>query len=88
MALLVLPLGFVLGLILADAFWAAIVTAVVGLAALLVLLILAMSGIEVSPLEVLTLLIGTPIAMWLSSLGVRLRRRRTPWTGRDRQSRD
>jgi hypothetical protein len=73
MALLMLPLGLIIGLIVADEIRAFIVTLVIGLTAVSVLFIVALAGVEVSPLEVGVLLVGTPIAMWLARLGVRLR---------------
>jgi len=75
MAILVLPLGLIIGLIVGDERRARIATLVVGLATFLALAIIAIAGVEVSPLEVLVLLVGTPIAMWLASVGARLRHR-------------
>lgn len=62
MALLIFPIGVVLGLLIRSPRWAAAVTAALGLGSLAVLAVLWVRGVEISPLEVLVLLIGTPIA--------------------------
>lgn len=75
MALLILPLGLVIGLIVADGRRAGFLTLVIGLAALLALGIAALRGVEVSPWETLALVVCLPLAMLLASWGARVRQR-------------
>jgi hypothetical protein len=67
MALLILPIGLVIGLIVADGQRAVFLTLVIGLAPL--------RGVEVSPWETLILVVGLPLAMVLASWGARVRQR-------------
>jgi hypothetical protein len=73
MALLILPIGLVLGYILGNARLAPIITLVVGALALLAYVV---SGVDVSPFEALILIVCTPVAMWLAKWGAARRRRR------------
>jgi hypothetical protein len=66
MALLILPIGVALGWFLRSPKRAAVVTAAVGVVALVVFGVLALSGAEVSPLETIALVICTPLATFLS----------------------
>src|SRR5688500_2961313 len=66
MALLIFPIGVVLGWFIRPPGRAAAVSAAVGLGALVVLGILSLTGAEVSPLEALVLVVGTPIAAVLA----------------------
>lgn len=66
MAILIFPIGVVLGLLIRPPMRAAAVTAALGLGALVVLGVLWSRGVEISPLEVLVLLIGTPLAAALA----------------------
>jgi hypothetical protein len=66
MAILILPIGLVLGWFIRPPRRAALSTVAVGLAALLVLAALAIGGAEVSPLETLVLVVGTPLAALLA----------------------
>jgi hypothetical protein len=75
MALLTLPIGRVIGLIVADGRRAVFLTLVIGLAALLTLGLAALRGVEVSPWETLVLVVGLPLAMLLASWGARVRQR-------------
>ena len=75
MALLILPIGLIIGLIVADARRAMIVILVIGLFALLALGIFALAGVEVSPFETLALLVCLPLAMLLARFGAQRRRR-------------
>ena len=60
MAILIFPLALVLGWFIRSPALAAALTATVGITALVVLLILGSAGTEISPLEVLVLVVGTP----------------------------
>ena len=66
MTLLILPIGVALGWFLRPPRRAAVVTVGVGVAALVVLGILALTGAEVSPLETIALIICTPLATFLA----------------------
>jgi hypothetical protein len=66
MALLILPIGVALGWFIRPPRRAAGFTVAVGLAGLAVLLISWLSGAQVSPLETVVLVIGTPIAAALA----------------------
>ncbi len=75
MALLILPIGLVLGWILGKARLAAIVTLVIGAAALVAYLISGTQGVEVSPWETVILIVFLPVAMWLAKWAAERRRR-------------
>lgn len=60
MALLIIPIGAVLGWFVRPPSRAAGVTVAVGVVALVVLAILWVGGAEVSPVETLFLIVGTP----------------------------
>ncbi|NUR05982.1 MAG: hypothetical protein HOQ45_03105 [Nocardioidaceae bacterium] len=62
MAILIFPIGLVLGWLIRPPHRAAVVTAGLGGIALAVLVVLLVAGVDVSPLETLVLLFGTPIA--------------------------
>ena len=62
MAILIFAIGLVLGWFIRPPRRAAAVTTAVGLGALAVLLGLTLTGAQVSPLEALVLVFGTPIA--------------------------
>ena len=62
MAFLVFPIGALLGWFVRPPRRAAVATSVVGLGALAVLVALWSNGAEVSPLETLVLVVGTPIS--------------------------
>ena len=62
MALLIFPIGVLLGWFIRPPARAAWVTAFVGVGALSVLGVLWLRGVEVSPLETLVLVVGTPLA--------------------------
>lgn len=66
MAILIFPIGVVLGWLIRPPGRAAAATGAVGVAALVVLGVLSLTGAEVSPLETLVLLLGTPIAAVLA----------------------
>jgi hypothetical protein len=66
MALLIFALGTVLGWFIRPPGRAALVTTAVGVGALAVLAVLWLTGAEVSPLETIVLLFGTPIAAGLA----------------------
>jgi hypothetical protein len=66
MAILIFAIGAVLGWFIRPPMRAAAVTTAVGLGALAVLGVLALTGAEVSPLEALVLVFGTPIAAVLA----------------------
>lgn len=78
MALLIFPIGLALGWFIAQPLRAAAVTGAVGVLALVMLVILGIRGSEVSPLESLVLIIGTPIAAALASAVARRRPTRRP----------
>ncbi len=73
MALLILPVAFVLGLVIRDARRASVACCLVWLAALLGLLIAKLGGAGVSPWEALVLAVCLVPAVLLARLGVRLR---------------
>jgi hypothetical protein len=77
MALLILPLGVILGLVVWPPKRAAWYTVAVGVGALAVLGGFWVSDTEVSPWESLMLAIGTPVAAWLA-FAVSKPRRRIP----------
>ena len=66
MALLIFPVGLLAGWILQAPRWAATVTAVIGVATLVVLWFLSLSGAMISPLETLVLVAGTPLSATLA----------------------
>ena len=66
MAFLIFPIGLALGWLIRPPGRAAVATGAVGVAALVVLGVLLLTGAEVSPLETLVLLLGTPIAAVLA----------------------
>ena len=66
MALLILPIGVLLGWFVRPPRRAAIVTAVVGGIALVGMVVLIAAGTGASPLETLVLAVGTPIASWIA----------------------
>jgi hypothetical protein len=66
MALLIIPIGVVLGWLVRPEQRAAWVTAAIGAAALVVLVALWIGGAEISPIETAVLVVGTPIAAWLA----------------------
>ena len=66
MAILIFPIGLALGWCIRPPGRAAAVTTAVGLVALAVLGVLGLTGAEVSPLETLVLILGTPIAAVLA----------------------
>jgi hypothetical protein len=68
MALVIFALGTVLGWFIRPPGRAALVTTAVGVGALAVLAVLWLTGAEVSPLETIVLLFGTPIAAGLAGL--------------------
>ncbi len=76
MALLIFPIGVLLGWFIRPPARAAWVTAAVGVGALAVLGILWLSGTEVSPLETLVLVVGTPLAALLAFKVAQRRRSR------------
>ena len=61
-ALLIFPIGLVLGWIIRSPGRAAVATAAVGIVTLVVLGVLWFDGEEVSPLETLVIVVGTPTA--------------------------
>ena len=77
MALLIFPVGVLLGWFIHSPKRAAVVTGIVGLAALVVYIGLGLTGVEVSPIEAVVLILGTPIAAFLAFrvAGWRLSRR-------------
>jgi hypothetical protein len=66
MAILIFAVGVVLGWFIRPPRRAAVLTTTVGLGALAVLGVLALTGAEVSPFEALVLVLGTPIAAVLA----------------------
>jgi len=66
MALLIFPLAIVLGWFIHPPGRAAAVTAAVGLGVLALYLLLGFAGVVVSPLETIVLLLGTPLAAFLT----------------------
>lgn len=66
MALLIFPIGVLLGWLIHSPRRAAAATGAVGAAALAVYLGLGLTGVEVSPLETLVLVLGTPTAAALA----------------------
>lgn len=79
MAILIFPIGVVLGWLIRPPGRAAAATAAIGLTALAVLVVLWSTGAEVSPLETLVLAVGTPISAALSLRIARWRlKSRTP----------
>lgn len=66
MALLIIPIGMLVGWFVRPPIRAAWATTAVGVGALAVLAVLWMSGVEVSPLETLVLIICTPLAALLA----------------------
>ena len=82
MALLIFPIGILLGWFLRSPRRAVVVTQVVGFGALLVLSLLwAFTSVEVSPWETLVLVFGTPLAAAVASLIGRWRLGRRPPAG-------
>ncbi len=73
MAILIFPIGVVLGWFIRPPVRAALATAAVGFGALAVLGVLWIKSAEVSPLETLVLALGTPMAAMLSSQVARWR---------------
>ena len=79
MALLIFPLGIVLGWFLRPPHRAAAATQSVGFGAFVVLSLLwGFTGVEVSPLEPVVLVFGTPLAGFLASWVSRRRLSRRP----------
>ena len=66
MAILIFPIGVVLGWFIRPPRRAAMVTAALGLGALVVLVGLLVAGAEVSPIEMAVLAIGTPLSAALA----------------------
>jgi hypothetical protein len=66
MALVIIPIGVLLGLVL-PARRAAMVTLAIAVLAMVILISLLLAGVEVSPLEMGVLVLGTPLAMWLAT---------------------
>ncbi len=66
MAILIFPIGVLLGWLIRPPRRAAVVTAAVGVVALAVLAILWFTGAEVSPIETVVLAMGTPVAALLA----------------------
>jgi hypothetical protein len=73
MALMILPVGFVLGLMLRDAQRASAACVLVWLVSIVGLLIAKLAGVEVSPWEALVLTVCVIPAVFLARLAVRLR---------------
>jgi len=73
MALLILPIGFVLGLVIRDARRASVACLLVWLAAMVGLLVAKLGGAGVSPWEALVLAVCLAPAILLARLAVRLR---------------
>ncbi len=79
MALLIIPLGIVLGWFLSPPHRAAVVTQSVGFGAFVALSLLwGFTSVEVNPLEPIVLLFGTPFAGVLASWVSRWRLSRRP----------
>ena len=74
MALLILPVGFVLGLVIRDARRASLACALIWLAAMVAWTAAKLGGIEVSPWEALALTLCLVPAIALARLAARLRR--------------
>jgi hypothetical protein len=83
MALLIFPIGVLLGWLVRPAQRAAWATVAVGAAALVVLVALWVGGVEVSPLETVVLFVGTPIAAWIAYRVAVRRRTRGRTASRD-----
>ena len=66
MALLIVPIGVLLGWLVRPPQRAAWATVAVGAVALAVLIGLGIGGAEVSPIETAVLVVGTPLAAWLA----------------------
>lgn len=66
MALLIFPIGVLLGWFIRQPRRAAIVTAVVGGIALVGMVVLIAAGTGASPLETLVLAVGTPTSSWIA----------------------
>ena len=66
MAILIFPIGVLLGWFIRPPRRAAVVTAAVGVVALVALAILWSTGAEVSPIETVVLAMGTPVAAFLA----------------------
>jgi glucose-6-phosphate-specific signal transduction histidine kinase len=75
-AILIFPIGVVLGWFVRPPGRAAVVTVAIGVSALVILGILALSGAEVSPIETAVLIIGTPISAYAAFATARWRRMR------------
>jgi hypothetical protein len=73
MALVILPVAFVLGLLIRDARRATAACLLVWLAVMVGLLVAKLAGAEVSPWEALVLVVCLVPAVLLARLGVRLR---------------
>jgi len=76
MALVTLPIAFVVGLVLGDQRRATVASFGIWLAATAALLVAALAGVTVSPWELLVLALCLPPALLLTRLAARLRRRR------------
>ena len=73
MALVILPVAFVLGLVIRDARRASVACLLVWLAAMLGLLVATLGGAGVSPWEALVFAVCLAPAVLLARLGARLR---------------
>ena len=73
MALVILPVAFILGLVIRDVRRASAACLLVWLAAMVGLLLAKLGGAEVSPWEALVLAVCLAPAVLLARLGVRLR---------------
>ena len=73
MALLIIPIGVLLGWLIRSPKRAAAATVAVGAAALVAYLGLGLTGVEMSPLETLALVLGTPAAAVLAHTVARRR---------------
>ena len=81
MALLILPIGVVLGWFIHPPKRAAAVTAALGLGALVLYIGLGFTGVSVSPIETIVLLLGTPLAALLAFRVAQWRRSRQSTLG-------
>ena len=73
MALVLLPVAFVLGLVIRDARRASVACLLVWLAAMMGILVAKLAGVGVSPWEALVLAVCLAPAVLLARLAVRLR---------------
>ena len=78
MAILIFPIAVVLGWLIRSPRRAAIVTAALGLGALVVLVCLSVAGAEVSPIEMAVLALGTPLSAALAHAIAKWRDARRP----------